>query len=78
MSRITPKSRAEMPKLEDVFERAKKALGFIPNSFFIMGRKPEMLGAFSRLSREVIGVPGRIPQELKWLIAHISSRSSGC
>lgn len=78
MSRITPKSRAEMPELEDVFERAEKALGFIPNSFFIMGRKPEMLRAFSRLSREVIGVPGRIPQELKWLIAHISSRSSGC
>ena len=42
MSRITPKSRAEMPELEDVFERAEKALGFIPNSFFIMGRKPEM------------------------------------
>ena len=78
MSRITPKSRAEMPELEDVFERAEKALGFIPNSFFIMGRKPKMLRAFSRLSREVIGVPGRIPQELKWLIAHISSRSSGC
>ncbi len=78
MSRVTPKSRSDLQELEDVFERAEKALGFIPNSFFIMGRRPEMLRAFSRLSREVIGVPGRVSQELKWLIAHIASRSSGC
>jgi len=78
MSRVTPKSRSDLEELEDVFERAEKALGFIPNSFFIMGRRPEMLRAFSRLSREVIGVPGRVSQELKWLIAHIASRSSGC
>ena len=78
MSRVTPKARSELPELEDVFERVEKALGFIPNSFFIMGRRPEMLRAFSRLSREVVGVPGRISQELKWLIAHIASQSSGC
>ena len=78
MSKVTPKSRGELTELEDVFERAEKALGFVPNSYFIMGRRPEMLRAFSRLSREVIGVPGRVPQELKWLIAHIASRSSGC
>ena len=78
MSRVSPKARSELPELEDVFERAEKALGFVPNSFFIMGRRPEMLRAFSRLSREVVGVPGRISQELKWLIAHIASRSSGC
>jgi len=78
MLRVTPKSRSDLQELEDVFERAEKALGFIPNSFFIMGRRPEMLRAFSRLSREVIGVPGRVSQELKWLIAHIASRSSGC
>ncbi|MBK18612.1 MAG: fusion protein [Rhodospirillaceae bacterium] len=78
MPRITPKSREELSDLEDVFERAEKALGFVPNSFFIMGRRPEMLRAFSLLSREVVGVPGRVSQELKWLIAHIASRSAGC
>jgi len=78
MSRITPKSRAELSDLEDVFERAEQALGFVPNSFFLMGRRPEMLRAFSRLSREVVGVPGRVPQDLKWLIAHIASQAAGC
>ena len=78
MSRITPKSREELSDLEDVFERAEQALGFVPNSFFLMGRRPEMLRAFSRLSREVVGVPGRVPQDLKWLVAHISSQAAGC
>ena len=78
MSRITPKSREELSDLEDVFERAEQALGFVPNSFFLMGRRPEMLRAFSRLSREVVGVPGRVPQDLKWLVAHIASQAAGC
>ena len=78
MPRITPKSREELSDLEDVFERAEQALGFVPNSFFLMGRRPEMLRAFSRLSREVVGVPGRVPQDLKWLVAHIASQAAGC
>ena len=78
MPRVTPKSREELSDLEDVFERAKQALGFVPNSFFLMGRRPEMLRAFSRLSREVVGVPGRVPQDLKWLVAHIASQAAGC
>ena len=78
MPRVTPKSREELSDLEDVFERAEQALGFVPNSFFLMGRRPEMLRAFSRLSREVVGVPGRVPQDLKWLVAHIASQAAGC
>lgn len=78
MPRITPLDRAEISDLEDVFARAEKALGFVPNSFFIMARQPGMLRAFSRLSREVIGVPGKVPLALKRLIAHVASRSAGC
>jgi uncharacterized peroxidase-related enzyme len=64
--------------LEDVFERAERALGFIPNSFFVMARSPGMLRAFSRLSREVIGVPGKAPLPLKRLVAYMASRTVGC
>ena len=78
MPRITPVAREDIGDLEDVFGRAEKALGFVPNSFFIMARQPGMLRAFSRLSREVLGVPGKVPPALKWLIAHVASRSAGC
>ncbi len=78
MPRITPVRREDTPELEDVFSRAEKALGFIPNSFFTLARRPETARAFSRLSREVIGVPGKVPLALKRLVAHVASLSAGC
>ena len=78
MPRITPRRREEAPELEDVFDRAERALGFVPNSFFVMARSPDMLRAFSRLSREVIGVPGKAPLGLKRMLAYMASRSAGC
>ena len=62
---VTPIRREDAPGLEDVFSRAEQALGFVPNSFFTMGRSPGILRAFTRLAREVIGVPGKAPLPLK-------------
>ena len=78
MSRITPRKREDAPELEDVFSRAEKALGFVPSSFFVMARSPEMLRAFSKLSREVIGVQGKAPLPLKRMVAYMASRTAGC
>lgn len=78
MSRVTPIRREDVPELEDVFERAERALGFIPNSFFVMARSPGIMRAFSRLSREVIGVPGKVPLPLKRLVAYMASATVGC
>lgn len=78
MSRIPPVRREDVPELEDVFKRAEKALGFVPNSFYVMARKPGILRAFSMLSREVIGVPGRVPLPLKRLVSLMASYTTGC
>lgn len=78
MARISPINRADVPELEDIFERAEKALGFVPNSFFAMGRSPGILRAFTRLAREVIGVPGKVPLPLKRMVAYMASRAAGC
>lgn len=78
MARITPRTREDASELEDVFSRAERALGFVPNSFFVMARSPGMLRAFSRLSREVIGVPGKVPMTIKRLVAYMASRTAGC
>jgi len=78
MARISPAPTERLSELKDVFERAEQALGFVPNSFYIMGRNPDLMRAFSRLAREVIGVPGKVPMGLKRMVAHIASRSAGC
>ena len=78
MARITPIDRKDAPDLEDIFSRAEQALGFVPNSFFAMGRSPGILRAFTRLAREVIGVPGKAPLPLKRMVGYMASRSAGC
>jgi len=78
MARISPAPPERLAELKDVFDRAEQALGFVPNSFYIMGRNPGLMRAFSRLAREVIGVPGNVPMDLKRMVAHIASRSAGC
>ena len=78
MVRVTPVAREDTPELEDVFQRAEKALGFVPSSFFAMARAPGILRAFTRLSREVIGIPGTVPLPLKRMVAYMASRSAGC
>ena len=78
MARVTPIEREDNPELEDIFHRAEQALGFVPNSFFAMARAPNILRAFTRLAREVIGVPGKVPLPLKRMVAYMASRSAGC
>ena len=78
MARVTPIRREDAPDLEDVFSRAEQALGFVPNSFFAMGRSPGILRAFTRLAREVIGVPGKAPLPLKRMAGYMASRAAGC
>jgi uncharacterized peroxidase-related enzyme len=78
MSRITPLPRETLPELEETFKRAERALGFVPNSFFILARTPGVLKAFSMLSREVLGVPGKVPLAQKRLAALMASYTTGC
>ena len=78
MARINPILREDAPELEDIFSRAEQALGFVPNSFFAMGRRPGILRAFTRLAREVIGVPGKVSLPLKRMAGYMASRSAGC
>ena len=78
MARINPILREDAPELEDIFIRAEQALGFVPNSFFAMGRRPAILRAFTRLAREVIGVPGKVSLPLKRMAGYMASRSAGC
>lgn len=49
MPRIPPLDRNELPAFEPVFKDMEDALGYVPNSFFTMGRVPEILKAVGGL-----------------------------
>ena len=52
-------------------------MGFVPNSMFTMGRRPEILRGFVELAGSVLG-PGQIGGELKQLVAFVASNAAGC
>jgi hypothetical protein len=52
------RSRQDHPELEQLWTLYDETMSFVPNSLFTMARRPEILGAFSDLSRRS-GGPGR-------------------
>lgn len=78
MPHIKPLAREELSKFEPFFEIAEQMMGgFVPNSLFTMGHRPEILEAFMVLAGTING-PGVVDEGLKQLVAYVASNASGC
>lgn len=79
MPRLPALAPADIPQdLATTLARVHDAYGFVPNSMLTMGHNPQLLAAFSALGSVVMGEGSSIPGELRWLVAHLASRASGC
>ncbi|MFT7130926.1 MAG: putative peroxidase-related enzyme [Gammaproteobacteria bacterium] len=58
------------------FDLVRPVMGYVPNSFKTMARWPELLSAFSGLTRAM--ATATISGELRQLVAFMVSNSSGC
>jgi uncharacterized peroxidase-related enzyme len=76
--RLAPLKAGDVPELKPEFDAATKRMGFLPNSFLIMARKPKMVKAFQQLSAAVWDPESKVPLGFKRLLAHVASRSAGC
>lgn len=78
MAHIKPLPRESLPQFEPMFEMAEQMMGgFVPNSLFTMGHRPEILQAFLVLAGTVNG-PGLVDSGLKQLVAYVASNAAGC
>ena len=77
MSNVTPLLRKDLPDLEPLFAAVEGVMGFVPNSFLTMARKPQLLQSFSAFARAALG-PGRLEPQLKHLISLTASTTAGC
>jgi uncharacterized peroxidase-related enzyme len=77
-ARLAPLAPAEAPELEAEFDAAQKRMGFLPNSYLIMARKPKMVKGFQALSSAIWDPESKVPLAFKRLMAHVASRSAGC
>lgn len=77
MAHLDPLPREQLPQYEELFERYDRIRGFLPNSILTMGRRPKIADAFMQLNQAVL-YEGTVPEQLKMLIALITSAATGC
>jgi uncharacterized peroxidase-related enzyme len=77
MGHVRPVERSQLGEFEKIFGRFERAMGYVPNSLFVMGHRPDLLEAFSRLAGVITG-PGLVDRGLKQLVALVASGVSGC
>jgi uncharacterized peroxidase-related enzyme len=78
MPRITGVDWDQLADHRELFELIGETYGFVPNSFRTLGRNSALLAAAGRLGNIVMIDAQHTSLELRWLVAHVSSRAAGC
>jgi uncharacterized peroxidase-related enzyme len=76
MPHIAPLPPEELPQYRNAFAEMQATIGYVPNSFWTLGRRPEILDAVRSLAQSVYA--GTVDPKLKTLIALMSSYGAGC
>lgn len=63
-------------KTRDLFAAASERLGGVPNMLRIMGRSPDLLGAYLDLNRGIVRLA--VPERLRILLAATIADATGC
>jgi uncharacterized peroxidase-related enzyme len=77
VTRVAPLRREDLPQYDDLYELYEQTMGFVPNSFLVMARRPEILDGFRRLIQAVWHT-GTVDPQLKPMIALMASYAAGC
>ena len=78
MARMKPLPPDATAELQEQFAHFAKTLGFVPNSFLTMQRRPKIVKAFTTLNAAVFDPEGEVPLGFKRLIGHVASHAAGC
>ncbi len=79
MPHIQPLSIEETEAAKADIEGLASETGFTANSMLTLARRPEIARAVLGLIRAVVRNPdGKVDPELRWMVAHITSRANGC
>tara|TARA_R110001599_G_scaffold42193_1_gene127234 strand:- start:4292 stop:4912 length:621 start_codon:yes stop_codon:yes gene_type:complete len=78
MARMEPLPVQTNEELGEKFAFFERTLGFVPNSFLVMQRRPELVKAVTTLSAAVYDPKGEVDLGFKRLIGHVASAAAGC
>ena len=74
---IGGEARETFPEFEELFKAVENSMGYLPNAYLGMAKRPELLKSFSSLIMAIFTQEGLSPG-LRQLIALACSLSAGC
>jgi uncharacterized peroxidase-related enzyme len=75
--RIAPATAAHFDQIADHMARWKQSKGYPPNTWYTMARKPAVFRAYRDLHSAVMMAGGEVPQDLKFMLAAVTSTATG-
>ncbi|MEO9469710.1 carboxymuconolactone decarboxylase family protein [Parasphingorhabdus sp.] len=66
------------PDLQPIMEMARASMGFVPNSFLTMARRPALLQALMPMMGYLVGPGLSIGADLRQMVAYMASYGAGC
>jgi alkylhydroperoxidase family enzyme len=77
VTRLAPLDREDLPQFEDRFKKMEENLGYVPETLFLLGRRPALLETFLDMMLAVWN-DGTVDSGLKSLVGMMSSQAAGC
>lgn len=77
MPRIKPLPREELAQFEERFQASEARQGYVANSLFALGWRPDILEAFTQLFGATMR-DGEVDRGLKQMAAQVASTAAGC
>ena len=65
-------------EIQPIMEMAKASMGFVPNSFATMARRPELLKALMPMMAYLVGPQLSIGDDLRQMVAYMARYGAGC
>jgi len=65
-------------ELQPIMEMAKASMGFVPNSFLTMAKRPELLQALMPMMGYLVSPAATIGRDLRQMVAYMASYAAGC
>ena len=79
MPYVAPLNLDESAEAGEQIAWLASATGFVANSMLTLSHRPEIAKAVLGLIRAVVRNPdGKVPEDLRWMVAHVTSLSNGC
>ncbi|MGI9416442.1 MAG: carboxymuconolactone decarboxylase family protein [Geminicoccaceae bacterium] len=79
MPHVAPLNLDESADAREQIAWLASATGFVANSMLTLSHRPEIAKAVLGLIKAVVRNPdGTVPQDLRWMVAHVTSLSNGC